>query len=358
MAVALARRLSEIDPGARFLFVGAEGRLEDRILTPIGYDWIPIQVGGLNRVGFGRFLRTVLELPRSILDSRRILKRFKPNLVIGLGGFSAGPVGLAGRWLKVPLLLIEPNVLPGLTNRILDRWAGGVAVAFEETRRRFGEKARLTGIPIREEFVAIQSPPSREGPLRLLVFGGSQGSKALNDLMVSAAEHLSPGSVRVIHQTGADDLERVRAAYDKVGIGSEVSSYLEDMPSCFERSDLILSRAGALSVAEIAAAGRPSLLVPFPMAADDHQRRNAEALQKAGATVLLEESQIDGRELADQISGLAGDRDKLVSMAEAARAIAQLDGAQRIVELVFEMMSREAVNKGLSPHAGGAGVLV
>ncbi|MEE8584793.1 MAG: UDP-N-acetylglucosamine--N-acetylmuramyl-(pentapeptide) pyrophosphoryl-undecaprenol N-acetylglucosamine transferase, partial [Acidobacteriota bacterium] len=165
MAVALARRLGRIDPRHQFLFVGTPRGLEERILSPLGFEWTTIRVGGLNRVGWRQAARSLSEVPASLLASRRILAQFRPHLMVGLGGYSSGPVAVAARWMKVPSLLIEPNVEPGLTNRIIGRWADGIAVAFEETRQRLGGKALLTGIPVRDEFYRIRTPIRQEGPL-------------------------------------------------------------------------------------------------------------------------------------------------------------------------------------------------
>lgn len=334
MAVALARRLRRIDPAHQFLFVGTPRGLEERILSPLGFEWTTIQVGGLNRVGWRKAARSLSAIPASLLASRRILSQFRPHLMIGLGGYSSGPVALAARWMKVPSLLIEPNVEPGLTNRILGRWADGVAVAFEETRQRFGARARLTGIPVREEFSRILAGVRQEGPLRLLVFGGSQGSRPLNDFMTGAMQHLSPHQLQVCHQTGQADFERVKDAYAKGSFPAQIMPYIDDMPQAFGRADLVLSRAGASTVAEIAAAGRPSLLVPFPQAADDHQRKNALALAQHGAGILLEQSSLTPRKLAEAIRELEQDRQRLQAMSDAARGLAHPDSVDRILKLI------------------------
>ncbi len=334
MAVALARRLKRIDPRHRFLFVGTPRGLEERILSPLGFKWTTIRAGGLNRVGLRKAVRSLSEIPVGVLESRRILAQFRPHLMVGLGGYSSGPVAVAARWMRTPSLLIEPNAEPGLTNRILGRWADRIAVAFEETRQHFGDKGRLTGIPVRDEFYRIRTPIHRQGPLHLLVFGGSQGSRPLNEFMCEAIGHLSPKQVQICHQTGPAGFERVREAYRARSFPARVTPYIDDMPQAFQNADLVLSRAGASTVAEIAAAGRPSLLVPFPQAADDHQRKNALALAQQGAGRLLEQSALTPQKLAGAIRQLEGDRNRLQAMSEAARSLSHPDSIDRILDLI------------------------
>lgn len=337
MAVALARELERLRPGCRFLFVGTRRGLEEKILPSLNYDWTPIEIGGINRVGLLKGLKSMSQIPVSVLASRRILRSFKPGLVVGLGGYSAGPVVVAARWTRSPVLLIEPNVFPGLTNRTLARWASRIAVAYRETADWFGPKARLTGVPVRREFYGIGAPKPDSKRLRLLVFGGSQGSRPINELMTAALPDLPSESVEVVHQTGSDDFQEVHRAYESSDIASEVTPYLSDMPERFRWADLVLSRSGALTVAEIAAAGRASILIPFPQAADDHQRKNAEALASRKAAILLDQSRVSGSSLAAAIGELSENRARLIEMAAAAREASAPDSLERIVELIGRM---------------------
>ncbi|HSR66625.1 MAG TPA: undecaprenyldiphospho-muramoylpentapeptide beta-N-acetylglucosaminyltransferase [Acidobacteriota bacterium] len=342
MAVALAEALRGRSPDHQFLFIGTERGLEARILEPLGYAWETIRIGGLNRVGAGRMLRTLGQLPSSWLASRRILRRFRPHAVVGLGGYSSGPVAAAARLARIPILLLEPNVLPGLTNRLLMRWASAAAVAFQETADMLGARARLTGIPVRRAFHELPPAPVHEERLGLLIFGGSQGSRPLNRLLCQALPLLKGLPLDIRHQTGPNDLDEVQAAYRRQGVEAQVTAYIDDMPQAFARSALLLCRAGASTVAEIAASGRPSLLVPLPTAADDHQRKNAAALARRGAAVVLDQKETDAQKLAAHIGQLGEDRPRLAAMGESARALAQPQAADNIISLLAELLGQAA----------------
>ena len=336
MAVALRQELRKRDPGCRVLFVGTEDGLESRILPPLDFPLKTIRVGGLNRVDPGRMVRTLVQLPASLLGSLRIIRSFRPCVVVGLGGYSSGPVMVAARLTGCPALLIEPNVFPGFTNRVLARWVARAAVAFEETTRFFGSRAVLTGIPIRKEFYRAPAwKPSAE-PLRVLIFGGSRGSSPINQVVCDALNSL-PQGLHITHQTGRDDMKWVRQRYQAAGIQGRVLEYLEDMPVEFSGADLVISRAGASTVAEITAAGRASILIPLPTAADDHQQKNARSLEQRGAALVREQAELEGRELALLVAQLNSDRNRLQRMAEASRHLARPDSAERITDLVQDL---------------------
>lgn len=342
MAVAVAQKLKRRHPAVGFLFVGTPRGLEKKILPGLEFGLRTIEIGGLKNVGLKRTLKTLWQLPASLLDSSRILSEFRPSVVVGLGGYSSGPVVVLASLRKIPCLLIEPNVHPGLTNRLLRGRASLIAVAFEETAAWFGSRARITGIPVREEFFEIRSQPRREGPLSVLVFGGSQGSQALNQLLLRALPHLSGVPLSIVHQTGATHLEAIREQYRKLGVEAEVLEFIEDMPRRFEECDLVIARSGASSIAEIAASGRPAVLIPFPGAADDHQRKNAEALEKRGAAVVLSEATSSGKDLASILHGFYTDRGRLLEMAEAGRRLSRPGSAGRIATLLEEAAADEA----------------
>ncbi len=336
MAVALRQELAKRDPGCRVLFVGTEEGLESRILPPLGFPLKTIRVGGLNRVGPVRVVRTLAQLPGSLLGSLRIVRRFRPCAVVGMGGYSSGPVIVAARLTRCPALLIEPNIFPGLTNRLLTRWVARAAVAFEETARSFGSRAVVTGIPIRREFHQVPPwKPSAE-PLRVLVFGGSRGSRPINQVVCDALNSLPPG-LQMTHQTGRDDVEWVRQRYQAAGAQGRVREYLEDMPVELAAADLVIARAGASTVAEITAAGRASILIPLPTAADDHQRKNARSLEQQGAALVREQAELEGKELAVLLAQLDSDRNRLQCMADASRRLARPDSAERITDLVQDL---------------------
>ncbi len=336
MAVALRQELEKRDPGCSVLFVGTEKGLESRILPPHDFPLETIRIGGLNRVDPLRMARSLAQLPGSLLRSLRIIRSFRPCVVVGLGGYSSGPVMVAARLTGCPALLIEPNIFPGFTNRILARWVARAAVAFEETTRFFGSKAVLTGIPIRTQFHQVPPwKPSAE-PLRVLVFGGSRGSRPINQIVCDALTSLPPG-LRITHQTGRDDVEWVRQRYQAAGVQGRVLEYLEDMPVEFTGADLVISRAGASTVAEITASGRASILIPLLTAADDHQRKNALSLEQRGAALVKEQTELDGKGLARLLAQLNSDRTGLQRMAEASRRLARPDSAERITDLVQDL---------------------
>jgi len=340
MAVALAQELKRLDPSREILFVGTRQGLEARLVEPLGFRLETVTIGGLNRVEVTKAVVTLARLPFTVLQGARIADRFSPSVIVGVGGYSSGPVVLGGKLAGYPSILIEPNAYPGMANRLLARWVDGAAVAFEEAAGRFGAKARLTGIPIRSEFFSISSAVADKGALRLLVFGGSQGSRPINNLMCEAVKWLPEARVEIVHQTGRADHERVKSAYSELGRKAEVVEFIHEMPQVFARSDLIVSRAGASTVAELTAAARPCILIPFPEAADDHQRRNALALEKRHAAVVLEQEKTTGKELAETILRLADDREELRQMAAASKQLARPDSVEKILDLMCEVAER------------------
>ncbi len=319
------------------LFVGTPSGLENRILPPLEFPLETIRIGGLQRVGLRRQLATLARLGPTLLRSLEIVKRFAPQIVVGLGGYSSGPVVAAARLRRVPAVLIEPNAVPGLTNRWLAPFCNGAAVAFESTAAHFRGRVRLTGIPIRQEFHRIRSRPGGNARLGVLIFGGSRGSRPINRLVSEALPALARLPLEIVHQTGPDDREAVERAYAEAGVAAQVVEFLHDMPARFERADLIVSRSGACTIAEITAAGRPSILIPFPQAADDHQTVNARALVQHGAALLVEQRTATPQSLADAVASLEADRPRLAAMGEAARSLARPDSSDRIVELLEEV---------------------
>ena len=319
------------------LFVGTLQGIEMRILPPLDFPLETIRIGGIQNLSLRKKLTALLQLPTSLWRSFGILRGFRPQVVVGLGGYSAGPVVAAARVSRLPCVLIEPNVVPGLTNRLLARWVQGAAVAFHETLAAFRAKARLTGIPIRQEFHRVALSVGTNSRLRVLVFGGSRGSRPLNQMICAALPELAGSSLEICHQTGEGDVGWVRDAYAAANLTAEVCGYLEDMPRRFAWADLIVSRAGASTVAEITAAGRASVLIPFPQAADDHQTRNARALADRGASILLPQAELDGPGLARTILDLDADRSRLQQMARLSRSLAIPDSSRKIVDLLEEV---------------------
>jgi UDP-N-acetylglucosamine--N-acetylmuramyl-(pentapeptide) pyrophosphoryl-undecaprenol N-acetylglucosamine transferase len=319
------------------VWLGTERGIEARLVPAAGYPAEWIEVEGLRGKGIGRWLGAPLRLLRAVAQARRVLRRRRPGVVLGLGGFASGPGGIAAWLAGTPLVVHEQNAVAGLTNRWLARFASRVAEGFPGSFPA-SRGALYVGNPVRPEIAALPPPrqrfESRNGTLQLFVFGGSQGAAALNRL-VPAAVALLPESRRpqVLHQTGAQDREATEAAYHAAGVQAVVRAFVEDMAAAYAEADLVVSRAGALTVAELAAAGVGAILVPFPAAVDDHQTRNAEYVVQAGAGVLMPESTLTPVTLAQKLRELleAG-RPRLLEMARAARATAIVDADERLAD--------------------------
>jgi len=339
-ALAIAGELKS-KHGVEILFIGTPRGLESRLVPQAGYPLSMIEVGQLKNVSLATKARTLLDLPLSLMRCRKLLREFKPDAVIGVGGYASGPAMGAAILAGIPTLAFEPNAYPGLANRIIGKRVSAAAVNFAPAARYF-RNAHVTGIPVRSEFFHL-SPRSASAPPHLLVFGGSQGARALNTLMPQIAPSLLaavPG-LTILHQAGARHAEAALAAYQASGAPSghwQVHAFLDDMPHRFEAADLILSRSGASTVAELCAAGKPSLLVPFPQAADDHQRKNAEVLVEAGAAEMLLERELTPERLQQTLILLLGDRPGLERMSGQARKLALPDATSRIASLVEAIM--------------------
>ncbi len=335
-ALAIAHEIQKLY-SAEVLFIGTSRGLENRLVPAAGFPLHLIEVGALNQVSFATRLQTFFGLPAAVWQARNVLSEFQPDVVIGVGGYASGPTMLATIWRGIPTLAFEPNVVPGFANRVVARWVSAAAVHFEETARYF-PNAEVTGVPVRQAFFEIAPKPSATEPT-LLVFGGSQGAHAINHAMVQCLPELLQQSpqLHIIHQTGERDYNDVQAAYQSAGSSAEVHKFIADMPAFFARADLLLCRSGASTVAEITAAGRPAIFVPFPRAADDHQRVNAQALERAGAAVVLEETRLDQVWLVETVSALLQDKARLARMGQAARALAHPGAARDIAVMAARL---------------------
>ena len=339
IGIAIARELQSSDPGHRVLFIGTRKGLESTLVPREGFELAFIESAGLKGMSPAKLLRNALLVPGGILGARRLLARFRPDAAVGVGGYSSGPALLAAWTLGVPSMIVEPNAWPGLANRWLAPFARRAAVALPEAARRFGRKAVVTGIPVRREFALIGPVAPEAGRLSLLVYGGSQGSHALNTIVCDALPDLKAlcPRLRIVHQTGGREFAAVRAAYDRNGLAAEVRDFLPAIYQELAGADLVLARSGAGTVAELSVAGRGSILVPFPHAADDHQTRNARALERAGAAKVISEGEwVQGR-LAGELRRLMESPDDLRRMGEAARRVGKPDAAARITDLVSEI---------------------
>jgi UDP-N-acetylglucosamine--N-acetylmuramyl-(pentapeptide) pyrophosphoryl-undecaprenol N-acetylglucosamine transferase len=335
--VAVARELRR--RGHQAVFAGTRQGIEARLVPAEGFPIEWIEIGGLKRVGLGRALRTLWQLPAGVAHSGRLLRAWRVAAVFSLGGYAAGPPMIAA-WLgRVPFVLLEPNARPGLTARRLGRFAARALVAFAEAARFFPRgRTELAGLPVREEFFRL--PAKRRGEaLTVLVTGGSRGSRTLNRAAREAWPLLgrAPFPVRMIHQAGDEEAETMAREFAASGLDGRVTAFIDDMPAAFAEADLVVSRSGAGAVAELAAAGRPSILVPFPFAADDHQTANARALEAAGAARLVPDAEMTGARLAREILDAAARPEGLEEMARAARRLARPGAAARAADLLEEL---------------------
>jgi len=322
-------------------FLGTKRPLEARLVPGAGFPLHTIDAAGLKGIGGFRGLRNLMVLPRTALATARVLRDFQPQVVVGVGGYLAGPVMLEAALQEIPTLLVEPNALPGFTNRVLAPVVRLAAVAFEETARFYGGKARVTGLPLRAAFHTVPAK-KHEAPFTILILGGSQGSKAINDLMIECAPLLKRESewLELVHQTGERDYNAVRQAFQEHGVTARVQAFIEDMPRALGQADLVVSRAGATAVAELAAAGRAALLIPFPAAADQHQLANARALERAGAARVVLQEELTPQRLMDEIRDLLSDPLRLIRMERAAKSLARPEAAAHIADLVEQMVAR------------------
>jgi UDP-N-acetylglucosamine--N-acetylmuramyl-(pentapeptide) pyrophosphoryl-undecaprenol N-acetylglucosamine transferase len=339
-ALAIADELKK-HYAAEVLFVGTARGIENRLVPAAGFPLRLVKVGALKNVSLTTRLKTAFDLPRAVWDSRQILSQFAPEVVIGVGGYASGPAMLAAALRGIPTLAFEPNVVPGFANRVIASMVTTAAVHFEETGRYF-RRFEVTGVPVREAFFAIAPKATRATPT-LLVFGGSQGAHAINQAIIQCLPDLRKQlpEIHIIHQTGERDYNDAQAAYQRAGFAAEVYPFISDMPAFFARADLLLCRSGASTVAEITAAGKPAVFVPFPRAADDHQRVNAQALERAGAAVVLEETKLNEIWLVDTLSALLADPGRLASMSEAARRLAHPNAARDIAAMAAQIAGIE-----------------
>ena len=348
--IAVARELLARRPDAQISFAGTARGLEARVVPREGFPLDLIRSAGVKGKSLAGRVRGAALVPISVFDGWGIVSARQPDLVIGVGGYSAGPVVLVAALRGVPTMVLEQNAVPGLTNRLLARVVRAAAVTFESTQAFFGAKAIVSGNPVRPEFFATAGPEREsEGDedasvasvTGVLVFGGSQGAHAINMAMVEAAPRLAAGGsrLRLVHQTGERDLEMVRTAYRQAGLQADVEPFLYDMGRRLRQADVVVCRAGATTLAEITAAGAAAILIPLPGATDDHQRKNAEVLQSAGAAELLLQADLSGAVLAERIAALAGDRARRQRLSAAARSLARPDAAKVIVDRALELVT-------------------
>jgi UDP-N-acetylglucosamine--N-acetylmuramyl-(pentapeptide) pyrophosphoryl-undecaprenol N-acetylglucosamine transferase len=331
-ALAVARELRI--RGHNVSFVGTEHGIEGKLVPAAGFDLQNIQIGGLNRVGVRQTFATLGRLPIATVSSDRCVRG--AAAVFSMGGYVAGPPVLAAILRRVPVVVMEPNAVPGFTNRSISRLVARALVSFPETASFFPRgRTEVTGLPVREEFFGIQPKP-RGSVLHLLITGGSQGSRTLNHAALQSWPLFRKAGVaiRITHQTGASGFAEIRDAFALSGIEGEIVPFISAMPAAFADADLVVCRAGAGAVSELAAAGKPSILVPFPYAADNHQTRNAQAMERGGASRLVRDAEMTGEKLVETVSRIMAD---LARMGEAARQFAKPGAAGRAADVLEEV---------------------
>jgi UDP-N-acetylglucosamine--N-acetylmuramyl-(pentapeptide) pyrophosphoryl-undecaprenol N-acetylglucosamine transferase len=340
-ALAVARELRSRGHSVRF--IGTRRGMEAKLVPPENFPIEWIEIGGLKRVGLRKTLSTLAELPGSVWQASRMLDQAAPAAVFSLGGYVAGPVLLAALWKRVPVVVMEPNAVPGFTHRRLARFVARALVSFPETLRWFPQgRAEVTGLPIREEFFSVL-PRQQGAVLTVLITGGSQGSRTLNRAAEASWDLWKKGTVRLIHQTGATAYEELAPRFRASGVEGDIRAFVDDMPGAFAQADIVVSRAGMGAVSELAAAGKPSILVPLPTASDQHQLRNAEAFERAGAALVVLDHDMSGGRLVKEVTQLASSG-RLEEMGKAAKAFAHPGAAKRAAEVLESFSTISAID--------------
>lgn len=335
--LAIARALQS-QYGAEVMFIGTARGLESKLVPQAGFELKLVKVGALKGVSLARRTQTMFDLPRAIWDAGKMLRDFGADVVIGVGGYASGPAMMAAILRGTPTLAFESNFVPGFANRVVARFVSAAAVHFDETVEYF-PNATVTGVPVRAEFFMAPSAHDPNHPT-VLVTGGSQGARAINKTFREGAPELMrriPG-LRIIHQTGERDFAETKAAYESAGLDVDVAPFIADMAAAFARADILVCRSGASTVAEVTAAGKPAIFVPFPFATDEHQKRNAEALTTKNAAVLVLEKDLTPERIENEISSLLMNPRKLAEMATAAKALSHLDAARDIAAMAANLI--------------------
>jgi UDP-N-acetylglucosamine--N-acetylmuramyl-(pentapeptide) pyrophosphoryl-undecaprenol N-acetylglucosamine transferase len=342
--IAIAEEFLRRNRGDRILFVGTNKGIEKRVLGNLGFSLRTIDVEGIKGKGWMKSLDAMFRLPGAMIQSFRIIREFSPELVIGVGGYASGPVVLAARLLGIRTAIAEQNALPGLTNRILGKMVDRVFVSFAQTGRWFhARKVMVSGNPIRQGFAAeMKKPQEQNRPFTLLVFGGSQGAHAINRAMLEALDDLGPlrDRLRILHQTGSKDRDAVANIYQTKGATADVLPFIIDMAAAYQTADLLVCRAGATSIAEITAAGKAAILIPFPAAVEDHQTKNAEVLVQAGAAEMIPEKELTGARLAAAIKRYYESPELLREMETRSAGLGNIRAAADIVDACLALVQR------------------
>jgi UDP-N-acetylglucosamine--N-acetylmuramyl-(pentapeptide) pyrophosphoryl-undecaprenol N-acetylglucosamine transferase len=338
-AIAVAREVCRM--GFRVLFVGTARGVEHRLVPAAGFQLETIRVGGIKNLGIATRVVSLWRLVAETLGQMARFSEWKPAAVFSMGGYVAGPPVLAALLRGVPVVVMEPNAVPGFTNRHIARWVKRALISFEETARFFPKgRTELTGLPVREEFFAVKN--KSEGEFTVLITGGSQGSKTLNEAARQSWTLFRAAglALRFIHQTGVPMYDEIATGFRDSGLAGEVAPFIADMAGAFREADLVICRSGAGAVSELAAAGKPSVLIPFPFAADQHQLKNAEAFERAGAARMSVDRDWNGQRMFEIVRELSENRERLAAMGECARKLARPGAALRAAEILAQSGTR------------------
>ncbi len=348
--IALAEEVVTRHPQNDAVFVGTDRGLEARVVPQNGFPFEAIHSRGLKGMGPLKLLAGLLTLPLSFWDAFKLLRRFRPDVVVGVGGYSSGPVVMTAWLLGLPTAIQEQNALPGFTNRVLGRFVDAVFISFDAARAPFAaKKVHVLGNPIRKTLLEnFLRPKIAHERFTVLVFGGSLGARGLNARIVDALEHLADvkDTLAITHQTGKADLAMVQEAYAAKGFSADVREFIEDMSAAYLKSDLVICRAGATTLAELTVCKKASVLVPFPFATDDHQAVNAKALVDAGAAVMFREQELTGQKVAEVVKQLMAEPEKLASMEKAAGNLGRPEAAREIADVLMELSFARWGQKG------------
>ena len=341
--IAIAEEFLKRDEKTGIIFIGTKKGIESRLLDKFGYELKIIDIEGVQGRGMMALVKGAYQIPKSIWQSRRILKHFDPDIVLGVGGYASGPAVLAAHFMNIPTAIAEQNAIPGVTNKILGNFADQIFVTYEQTKLSFPEKKVIfSGNPVRASFSVPGGVRQKERAYRhLLIFGGSQGAEAINKNVMEMLPLLQKvkDKIRITHQTGSRQLETVKGAYEQFGIQAHVTPFIVDMAGAYAESDLIICRAGATSLAEITAAGKAAILIPYPWAVNDHQLKNAQAMASEGAAVVIQEKELTGKKLFQTIDHLLQDEQKRQQMERNSLRVSRIDAAATIVDRCIKIMA-------------------
>lgn len=341
--IAIAEEILGRGSDNKVVFIGTRKGIEHRMLGQLGYELREIEVEGVKGRGFKALINAAYQIPHSMWQSRQILRRFCPDVVIGVGGYASGPAVVAARMMRIPAAIAEQNAMPGITNRILSKFVNLVFVTYEQTQEWFPQrKVIVSGNPVRKVFSARRFVAREKQVCQLLIFGGSQGAAAINKSVIAMMPQLRKirDKLRVLHQTGEREFEMVRNAYEQQEITAQVTPFIVNMADAYAKADLIICRAGATSIAEITAAGRAAILIPFPFAANDHQTKNAEALDREGAALIIKEHELTGENLFGAVNDLLSNKRKLRQMETASAKLGNINAAAKIVDACIVLAGR------------------